>query len=150
MLEESIILDDDADVVAAWKAALRLGRGIGFGTFNQACLSAAVLELCRQVVERGGHGRCALKEESDGAGVRARVVVDGCPNELLAAARGRLSREINIGPSLPAVKLHQVAETLHAEPAGDGCRLTMTILQGRAPARPAAGRPVPAAVERRR
>ena len=38
MLEERISLDDDADVVAAWKAALKLGRGIGLGVFNQACL----------------------------------------------------------------------------------------------------------------
>lgn len=139
MLEERITLDDDADVVAAWKAALRLGRGIGFGTFNQACLSAAVLELCRQVVEKGGHGRCALADRSDAEALRASVIVEGCPPELMAAARGKLSRELNIGPSLPAVKLHQVAETLQTEPAGDGCRLTMTIHQSRVSQR--SGRP---------
>jgi len=149
MLEERISLDDDADVVAAWKAALKLGRGIGLGVFNQACLSAAVLELCRQVVERGGHGRCALADQSDGASLRARVVVEGCPAELLSGGKSRFSREINIGPSLPAVRLHQVAESLHAEPAGDGCRLTMTIQQSRA-ARPAPRRPSAAVPERRR
>lgn len=131
MDEETIKLHNDADVVAAWKAALLLGRRLGFGLFKQACLTGAVLELCRGVIERGGKGSCSLSDGSDARGLRARVVIDGCSSELLGAAPGRLSREICVGPALPSVRLHQVAETLEAEPQGAGVRLTLTIHQGR-------------------
>lgn len=131
MPHEKIMLRDDADVVAAWKAAVRLSRRVGFSAFKEACLSGAVLELCRQAVERGG-GCCELGESSDTAALRARVVVDGC-------APGRVTKEIHVGPSLPAVKLHQVAESLHAEPSAAGARVSLTFQQPRA-SRPASAR----------
>jgi hypothetical protein len=131
MPHERIALKDDADVVAAWKAAVRLSRRVGFNAFKQACLSGAVLELCRQAVERGG-GACELGDSSDKTSFRARVVVDGC-------APGRVTKEIHVGPSLPAVKLHQVTESLHAEPSASGARVSLTIQQSRAP-RPASAR----------
>lgn len=137
MKEERIPLTDDASVVAAWKAAVALGRKTEFGLFKQAVLSGAVLEICRQVVERGGRGFCLLSNASDAASLRVKVVVEGCPTSML----GGKGRDIHVGPALPAVKLHQVVETLEARPGGTGARLLLTIQQARASAK--AARPAP-------
>lgn len=132
MADQDLSLSGDADVVAAWKQALALSRKLGFGPFKEAALSGAVLELCRNVVERGGRGTVALLDASDLSTVRARVVIDGCSPDLLGGARGRLNRALAAGPALPAVKLHQVVEKITAEPSPSGARVTLTIHQGRA------------------
>lgn len=150
MFQQKMTLSCDADVVAAWKEALALSRRVGFGLFKQACLSGAVLELCRHAVEHAGKATCELAEVSDGAFLRARVVVDGCSPELVGPGRGRLSREINVGPALPAVKLHQVVEKLEAAPGTAGARVTLTIHQSRTTARPFSRHPQALASERRR
>ena len=142
MLEQKMTLSDDKDVVAAWKAAVALSRRVGFSVFKQACLSGAVLELCRNVVESGSKGSCQLDDASDAEAVRARVLIEGCSADLLGGSRGRLSREINVGPALPAVKLQQVAETLEAQRSGEGARVTLTIHQSRSAAK-VPGRPQP-------
>jgi hypothetical protein len=134
---QEMTLSGDADVVAAWKEALALSRRVGFSLFKEACLSGAVLELCRQVVERGAKGSCQIVDVSDGAVMRARVTIDGCAADLLGSARGRLSREIHVGPALPAVKLHQVVESLKAEASTSGARVILTIHQNRASAKAA-------------
>lgn len=149
MVQEKMTLSGDADVVAAWKEALALSRRVGFSLFKQACLSGAVLELCRGVVERGGKGSCRIEDASDGAVMRAKVVIDGCPADLVGSSRGRLSRDINVGPALPAVKLHQVVESLQAEAMTGGARVTLTIHQSRAAAKPSR-HPAAGAVARRR
>lgn len=150
MVQQKLQLSNDADVVAAWKEALALGRRVGFNLFKQACLSGAVLELCRHAVEHAGKATCELSDASDGAFLRARVVVDGCSPELLGGGRGRVSREINVGPALPAVKLHQVVETLEGAPGTSGARVTLTIHQSRSASRPSGRRPLALAAERRR
>lgn len=149
MSQQKMTLSNDADVVAAWKQALALSRRVGFSLFKQACLSGAVLELCRHAVEHAGKATFELADASDGAFIRARVVVDGCSPELMGS-RGKPSREINVGPALPAVKLHQVVETLEAAPGTAGARVTLTIHQSRAAKRPLARHPLAAAADRRR
>jgi hypothetical protein len=151
MPEEKVTLKDDADVVAAWKGALALGRRMGLSLFKQACLSGAVLELSRNVIERGAKGSCALSDASDKDSLRARVVVEGCDPDLFSPGRGKLSREICVGPALPSVKLQQVVETMSSEPCEGGARLALTLQQPRVLAKPVAGRrPAALALERRR
>ncbi len=143
MLEERIKLEGDADVVAAWRSGLALGRRLGFEPFKQACLSGAILELSRNVVETGGGGCCVISHESDPRSLRARVVIKGAGQDLLNSAKQKLNADVNIGPSLPAVKLRQVVESCDLGQEADGARVSLTIHQaraaGRAPWREAAG-----------
>lgn len=148
MTEERIRLEEDRDVVAAWKSGLALGRKLGFGLFKQACLSGAILQLTRSVVEKGRKGSCVIADESDAKALRARVVIEGCAGELVDAAKSRINAELNVGPALPAVKLHQVLETCRIEPQGDGVRISLTINQPRG-ALKAPGRPSPAGQRQR-
>lgn len=135
---QEIKLNGDGDVVEAWKSGLALGRRLGFGPFKQACLSTAVLELSRHVVESGG-GTCVLADESDGRVRRARATFQGERGELLVLAKQRLAADTAIGPAMPAVKLGEVVETCDLEPAEHGARIALTINESR-PARPVPGR----------
>lgn len=126
MREVSIRLQGDGDVVAAWKSGMVLGRRLGFGPFKQACLSSAILELSRNVVETGG-GTCVLSDASDPRARRARVVLRGGGMELAQRAKQRLNADMTIGPALPAVKLHEIVETCDVEPEPAGARISLTI-----------------------
>jgi len=134
MMEHKINLTADADVVAAWRTGLALGRRLGFGPFKQACLSGAILELSRNVIENGGSGSCVLTDESDSRALRARVVIRGAGSELLGSVKQKLNADVNIGPSLPAVKLRQVVETCDLGEEAGGARVSLTIHQARAAA----------------
>jgi hypothetical protein len=126
MRDENIKLQGDADVVAAWKSGLALGRRLGFGPFKQACLSSAILELSRNVVETGG-GVCVLSDASDPRTRRARVVLRGAGEDLCQRAKQRLNADMTIGPALPAVKLHQIVESCDVEPQPEGAKISLTI-----------------------
>jgi hypothetical protein len=136
MMEHKINLTADADVVAAWRTGLSLGRRLGFGPFKQACLSGAILELSRNVIESGGAGSCVLTDESDSHALRARVVIRGAGSELLGSVKQKLNADVNIGPSLPAVKLRQVVESCDLGEENGGARVSLTIHQARAAVAP--------------
>lgn len=125
-----IVLKGDGDVVAAWRSGLALARKLGFGPFKQACLSTAVLELSRHVVESGG-GSCTLADASDAASLRAAVSFRGAGSDLVARAKQRLSADTAIGPAMPAVKLGHVVETCDVEPADAGATIALTIHEAR-------------------
>lgn len=135
MSQEQIKLENDADVVAAWKSGLALGRKLGFGPFKQACLSGAILELSRSVIENGRAGVCVVTDESDPATRRARVVIRGAGRELVNGAKQRLNADVNIGPSLPAVKLRHVVESCDVGLDNEGTRVSLTINESRASGR---------------
>lgn len=133
-MDEQIGLKDDADVVAAWKSGLALGRRVGFSPYKQACLSSAVLELSRNVVESGG-GVCVMTDASDARTRRAAISLRGAGGELAERAKQRLNADMAIGPALPAVKLRQIVETCDVEPGADGATITITIHEPRLAAR---------------
>lgn len=131
MRDESIKLQGDSDVVAAWKSGIALARRLGFGPFKQACLSSAILELSRNVVETGG-GSCELSDASDVRARRALVVLRGGGSELAYRAKQRLNADMTIGPAMPAVKLHEIVESCDVEPQPDGAKISLTINQAAA------------------
>lgn len=132
MTEERIKLEADGDVVAAWKTGLAVGRRLGFGAYKQACLSGAILELSRNVVERGDRGVCVISDASDQGMLRARVVIEGCAPDSAARARQRLNAELNIGPGMPAVRLQQVVESYDVQNRPDASSIVLTVNQTRA------------------
>jgi len=132
MNEERIQLEADKDVVAAWKSGLSMGRKLGFGQFKQACLSGAILELSRNLVERGDRGACVISDASDDGMLRARVVIESTLPSAADVARQRL----NIAPGVPAVRLQSVVETCDVQSRPDSTRIVFTINQQRA-SRPA-------------
>ena len=136
MNEERIQLEADKDVVAAWKSGLSMGRKLGFGQFKQACLSGAILELSRNLVERGDRGACVISDASDDGMLRARVVIESTLPSAADVARQRLSTEMNIAPGVPAVRLQSVVETCDVQSRPDSTRIVFTINQQRA-SRPA-------------
>lgn len=145
MLQE-IKLEADGDVVAAWRAGLALGRRLGLGRFKQACLSSAVLELSRHVVESGG-GVCTLSDASDERVARAAVTLRGAGTGLAERAKQRLSADTAIGPAMPAVKLRHVVESCGVAPEAEGATITLAIHEprraaaSRRPLAPAGRRP---------
>ncbi|MBI4375039.1 MAG: hypothetical protein HY549_01190 [Elusimicrobia bacterium] len=136
MPEQRIVIQEDKDVVVAWKSGLARARDLGFGPFKQACLSGAVLELSRGVVEKGRQGVCVLSDESDVRMLRARLVLEAGGRDLAPYARLKLEREVNIGPQLPPVRLQQIVESCQVESGADWTRVTLTVNQSRLASKP--------------
>lgn len=129
MTEERIKLQADGDLVAAWRTGLSMGRRLGFGSFKQACLSGAILELSRNVVEKGDSAVCVISDASDPGMLRARVVIEGCGPDAAARACQRLNSELNIGPGLPAMRLNQVVESCEVQ--SDATQIVFTVNEAR-------------------
>lgn len=131
MIEERIELAADKDVVAAWRSGLSVGRKLGFGQFKQACLSGAILELSRNLIERGDSAACVISDASDDGMLRARVVIESTLPSAADVARTRMNTEMNIAPGVPAVRLHNVVESCDVQARPDSTRIVFTINQQR-------------------
>lgn len=132
MIQETIQLEADKDVVAAWKSGLAVGRKLGFGTFKQACLSGAILDLSRNLVESGGRAVCVISDASDAGMLRARVVIETPAAAAASSARQRLQSELNIAPGMPRMKLQSVVESCDVQSREDSARIVFTVNQARA------------------
>lgn len=132
MIQETIQLEADKDVVAAWKSGLSVGRKLGFGSFKQACLSGAILELSRDLVEGGGRAVCVISDASDAGMLRARVVIETAASAAAASARQKLQSELNIAPGVPRMKLQNVVESCDVLTRPDSARVVFTVNQARA------------------
>lgn len=131
MIEERIQLAADKDVVAAWKSGISVGRKLGFGQFKQACLSGAILELSRYLVDRGDGAACVISDASDDGMLRARVVIESSLPSAADVARARMNTELNIAPGVPAVRLNNLVESCDVQSRPDSTRIVFTINQQR-------------------
>lgn len=132
MIQETIQLEADKDVVAAWRSGLAVGRKLGFGSFKQACLSGAILELSRGLVESGGRAVCVISDASDAGMLRAQVVIETPAAAAAGSAREKLQSELNIAPGVPRVRLESVVESCDVQAQPDSARIVFTVNQARA------------------
>ena len=135
-MNHEIEIQGDADVVTAWRAGLAMGRRLGFGPFKQACLSSTILELSRIVADTARGGRCYVADDSDTKTIRARVSVfsKSKGSQVLYALQKKVNDDVHVGPSLPSVKISQIAESCEIGEDSSSAHACVTITQARASA----------------
>jgi hypothetical protein len=135
-VNHEIKIQGDADVITAWRAGLAMGRRLGLGPFKQACLSRTILELARIVAESPRGGTCLVADDSDPKTIRARVSVfsKAKGSEVLYAMQKKVSDDIFVGPSIPVVKISQIAESCEIGEDASSAHACVAITQARAAA----------------
>ena len=117
--ETTIAINSESDIVVARRAARDIAAQLGFGSADQTRLATAISELARNVIRYANTGSCIITEESAGATIRLRVVVEdygpGIP-DIDKAMEDGFSTGGGLGAGLPGARRLVHDFSLESEP----------------------------------
>ena len=73
--ERRCVVGSEGDVTTASQAALLFARRAGFSVMRQMCVAGLVSELGKDVVKRSGRAVVVIRDESDDATAKVRVLL---------------------------------------------------------------------------
>ncbi|MEN6328312.1 MAG: anti-sigma regulatory factor [Syntrophomonas sp.] len=115
---ETIIINNEADIVVARQKARELAKGLGFSATDQAKIATAVSELARNIVVYAKRGeivcRILINGQRKGIEIVARDQGPGIANIELALTDG-ISTSNGLGIGLPGAR--RLMGELHIESA---------------------------------
>ncbi len=130
MLDATIAIVAEEDVVAARQRGREIARVLGLGTADQTRLATAISELTRNAFQHAGGGRCMITGRQEGALLEITVVVEddgpGIP-DIAVAMRDGFSTGGGLGAGLPGTRRLMTEMTVSS--TSSGARVTATMVR---------------------
>jgi serine/threonine-protein kinase RsbT len=128
MLETTVEILKESDVVVSRQAGREIARKLGLGTADQTRLATAISELTRNVIQYAGSGTCTVDGEVNDRLVTIRVVVEdtgpGIP-DLSKAMEDGFTTGGGLGAGLPGTR--RLMDEMEVESQPGGTRITMVM-----------------------
>lgn len=128
MLETTVDIRKESDVVVSRQAGREIARELGLGTADQTRLATAISELTRNVIQYAGAGTCTVNGETADRLVTIRVVVEdtgpGIP-DLGKAMKDGFTTGGGLGAGLPGTR--RLMDEMEVESGPGQTRITIVM-----------------------